>query len=207
MQLHLKLQIHEGLFTKLSYSYEQALIIFLTIYVNHLFLTIYVNHLQDKVYIRAYDLQDPSKVFGADLYYHRICLPSYINKYHRAKTKKETSNIIKPTKRDAFILYIDFLKTIFDAGTAIPLSKIRDIINDESNINIINSEHFAEKNQFCPSERANELLFVFSSLICINVVVKRLRSLDTTKNVAENLRKSFHEVDFDLNDKFCDRED
>ena len=207
MQLHLKLQIHEGSFTRLSYSYEQALIIFLTIYVNHLFLTIYVNHLQDKLYIRAYDLQDPSKVFGADLYYHHICLPSYINKYHRAKTKKETSNIIKPTKRDAFILYIDFLKTIFDAGTAIPLSKIRDIINDESNINIINSEHFAEKNQFCPSERANELLFVFSSLICINVVVKRLRSLDTTKNVAENLRKSFHEVDFDLNDKFCDRED
>ena len=115
--------------------------------------------LQDEVYIRTCNLQDASKVFGADLYYHRTCLPSYINKYHRANTKKETSNIIKPTKRDTFILCIDFLQTIFDAGSAISLSKIRDKINDESNINIVNSEvknylteHFAEKVQFCPSE-------------------------------------------------------
>ena len=69
--------------------------------------------LQDEVCIRTCDLQDVSKVFGADLYYHRTCLSSYINKYHQAKTKKETSNIIKPTKRDTFILYIDFLQTIF----------------------------------------------------------------------------------------------
>ena len=69
------------------------------------------------------------------------------------------------------------------------------------------TEHFAEKIQFCPSERANESLFVFSPSVCINVVVKRLRFLDTTKNVAENLQKSFREIDFDLNDKFCDGKD
>ena len=161
------------------------------------------------MYIRTCDLQDPSKTFGADLFCHRTCLPSYINKYHQAETKKETSNIINPTKRDTFILYIDFLQTIFDAGAAISLSEIRDMINDESNINIINSEvknilteHFAKKIQFCPSERANQSLFVFSSSICINDAVKRLCSLYTTKNVAEKLRKSFLEIDFDLNDKF-----
>ena len=44
--------------------------------------------LHNKVYIRNYDLQDANKVFGADLYYHRTCLPSYINKYHWAKIKK-----------------------------------------------------------------------------------------------------------------------
>ena len=44
--------------------------------------------LQDKVYIRTCDLQEVSKVFGADLYYHRTCLPSYINKYHPAKKKR-----------------------------------------------------------------------------------------------------------------------
>ena len=108
------------------------------------------------------------------------------------------------------------LIAIFDAGTAISLSEIRDMINDESNkvINMINSEvkiflteHFAEKIQFCPYVRADKSLFVFSSSICINDVVKRLRSLDTTKNVAEKLRKSFLEIDFDLNNKFCDGED
>ena len=96
--------------------------------------------LQDEVYIRTCNLQDASKVFGADLHHHRTCLPSYINKYYRAKTKKESSNIIKPTKRGTFILYIDFLQTVFDAGTAISLSEIKDMINDESTINIINSE-------------------------------------------------------------------
>ena len=144
------------------------------------------------MYVRTCDLQDASKVFGADLYYHRTCLPSYINKYHPVKRKKKTSNIIKPTKRDTFILYTNFLQTIFDAGTAISLSEISDMINDESNISIINSEvkiflteHFAKKTQFCPSERENESLFVFSSSICINDVVKRLRSFDATKNFAE----------------------
>ena len=43
-------------------------------------------------------------------------------------------------------------------------------------------------------------------MIWIKDVVKRLRSLDTTKNVAEKLRKSFLEIDFDLNNKFGDRE-
>ena len=123
------------------------------------------------MYIRTCDLQDTSKDFGADLYYHRTCLPSYINKYHQAKTKKETSNIIKPTKRDTFILYIDFLQTIFDAGTAISLSEIRDMINDGSNINIINSEvkhflieHFAKKIQFWSvrtSKRITFYIFIF----------------------------------------------
>ena len=169
--------------------------------------------LQDEVYIRTCNLQDTSKVFGANLYYHCTCLPPYINKYHRTKTKKETSNI-KPTKRDIFILYIDILQTIFDAGTTIFQSEIRDMINDECNINMINSEvknflteHFAEKIQFCPSERANKSLFVFSSSICINDVVKRLHFLYTTKNVAEKPRKRFLETDYDLNDKFCDGED
>ena len=94
------------------------------------------------------------------------------------------------------------MQAIFNAGTAISLSEIRDTINDGSNMNIINSkvkivltEHFAEKIQFCPSERANEPLFVFSSSICANDVVERLHSLDTAKYVAEKLRKSFLEKD------------
>ena len=80
--------------------------------------------------------------------------------------------------------------------------------NDESNINIINSEvrNFL-KTQFCLSERANESLFVFPSSTCKNDVVKHLHSLDATKNVAEKLRKNFPEIDFELTDKFCDGDD
>ena len=43
---------------------------------------------------------------------------------------------------------------------------------------------------------SNESHFLFSSSTFKNDVVKRLRSLDTTKNVSENLRKSFLEIRF-----------
>ena len=33
--------------------------------------------LQDDVSIKTCDLQDSSEVFGADLYYHRVCLLAY----------------------------------------------------------------------------------------------------------------------------------
>lgn len=36
--------------------------------------------LQDAVYTRTCDFQDSSKVFGADLYYYRACLPVFGNK-------------------------------------------------------------------------------------------------------------------------------
>ena len=38
---------------------------------------------------------------------------------------------------------------MFDVWTAISLTEIRDMKNDESNI--ISSEHFADKIHFCPS--------------------------------------------------------
>ena len=96
--------------------------------------------LQDDVYARTCDLQDSSKVFGADLFYHRVCLPAYVNKYDRATNENNDKTQVKSTKRDTFNLYVEFLKSIFDSGTAISLSEIRDMINDEHDINIVNSE-------------------------------------------------------------------
>ena len=71
--------------------------------------------LQDEVYIRTCDLQDASKCFGADLYYHRSCLPSHINKYHRAKT----NNIIKQQKEIHLFYILIFYKLYLMLG---PLS-------------------------------------------------------------------------------------
>ena len=115
--------------------------------------------LQDDVYARTCDLQDSSKLFGADLYFHRVRLPDYFNKYNRV-TNKNNNKIAKTTKRDTFNLYAHFLKSVFHTGTVISLSEIRDMINDEHKINIANSavktfltEHFHFQNQiqFCPS--------------------------------------------------------
>ena len=38
---------------------------------------------QDDVYMRTCDLEDVSRVFGADLYCHKDCINGYIKKYQR----------------------------------------------------------------------------------------------------------------------------
>ena len=72
------------------------------------------------------------------------CLPAHVNKYNIVTNENNNKAEIKTTKRDIFSLYIHFLKSVFDKGTAISLSEIRDIINDEHEINTANSRlrHF-----------------------------------------------------------------
>ena len=75
---------------------------------------------------------------------------------------------VKTTKRDTFNLYVQFLKSVFDSGTPISFIEIKDIINNEHEKNIVNSEvktfleeHFQNQIQLCSSERANESIFFF----------------------------------------------
>ena len=39
------------------------------------------NYFQDAVYTRTCDLQDENSVFGADLYYHSICMKKYLKRF------------------------------------------------------------------------------------------------------------------------------
>ena len=118
------------------------------------------------------------------------------------------------TKRDVFNRHIKFIKDIIDQGSGISLSDIRDMINDLEDININNSEvknflieSMVEEIQFCPCTCSNESLFVISSEINIQDVVKILRSIDATKLVAKKIRKCLVDIDFGLNERFCDAED
>ena len=88
------------------------------------------------------------------------------------------------------------------------------MMNDEHDINIVNSEvktflteRCQNQIQFCPSERANESIFVFSSSINLQYVAQKLRSLSMTKTAPEKLRKDFLSVNFNLNHTFCDGND
>ncbi len=54
-------------------------------------------YFQDEVFVRTSDLQDVSAIFGADLYCHKNCIRSYLNKYHRAvQEKSDTSENVSP---------------------------------------------------------------------------------------------------------------
>ena len=84
------------------------------------------------------------------------------------------------------------------------------MINDKETIFTTNLEVktyltdiFGSEIQFAPSERKNELSMVFSSSISIDDVIKRLRSIDSTKLAAKNIRDVFLAMDFNLQDKYC----
>ena len=84
------------------------------------------------------------------------------------------------------------------------------MINDKETISITNSdiktyltETFGSKIHLALSERKNESHMVFSSSTSIDDVIKRLRSIDSTKLAAKNIRDVFLAMDFNLQDKFC----
>ena len=168
----------------------------------------------EEVNTRICDLDSDLRIFSADLYYHSSCFSSYILKYKRATNPSQSEIAINTTKRDVFNFHIDFIESIIDRGSGISLSEIRDMVNDKDDVNITNSEVktflislMDNHIQFCPSTRSNESLFVFSSDVSLQDVVKILRSLDTTKEVANKIRKCLLKMDFGLNNSFCDAEE
>ena len=70
--------------------------------------------------MRTCDLRYSTKLFGADLYYHRVCLPAYVNKYsNRATNENNNKTEVKATKKRHFNLYLQFFKSVFDSGIAL----------------------------------------------------------------------------------------
>ena len=76
--------------------------------------------------------------------------------------------------------------------------EIRDLINDKNGENFLSNKDiklflvklFGSSIQFCPSERKNESLMVFSSEIELQDIVKKMRSLDNVKTAAATIRQS-----------------
>ena len=88
------------------------------------------------------------------------------------------------------------------------------MINGKESIFITNSElktYFTEafgwEIQFAPSEWKNESHMVISSSLSIEDVIKRLKSVSSTKVAAKKIREAFLAMDFNLQDKFCDAQD
>ena len=125
--------------------------------------------LQDDVYTRVADLEDERSVFGADLYYHKVCLVSYLQKYFRA-TATHKPNRKYSNKRCLFLAEVRTINDLITKGIGIPLSDIRDLINEKYGEEIISNkevklfmmEHFQDDIQFCQSEQRNESLLAFS---------------------------------------------
>ena len=167
---------------------------------------------QDEVYTRVSDLEDDSRIFGADIYYHKKCLERYLLSFSRLKSESKGKKV--SVKRAAFEKKAEWLSELFSQGRGITLSEIRDMINDNSDCFITNKEvklylagYFGDKVQYCPSNHKNEPLLVFSSSVSIHDVVKKIRSIDIMKEAGKSIRNVLKDIEFSLQDKFCDAEE
>ena len=110
--------------------------------------------------------------------------------------------------------YIPEIKRVINHGNGISLSEIRELIQDNENITIHNkqiisalSEELGKSIQFCTPDRKNQSLFVYSSSVSTADIINTIRSLDTIKSAAKSIRTALKQVDFKLQDRFCDAEE
>ena len=68
-------------------------------------------------------------------------------------------------------------------------------------------EHFQDKIKFQIPEQKNESLMVFAATLGVEDIIRRVRSQNIMKSAASMIRMSLLEVDFGLQDKFCDAEE
>ena len=174
-------------------------------------------YLMDDVYTRICDLEDPDSIFAADLFYHKNCFPNYIAKYNTAKAESENpkSKETVKGKRETFKTYVELITKILNQGRGIAISDVRDMINNDNpetdmkknELKAFLEEEFQTNIQFCLSDSKNKSQFVYSSSVSVNDAINKVRSLDCVKNAAEHIRKVLLNVEFRLEDRFCDAQE
>ena len=75
------------------------------------------------------DLEDERSIFAADLYYHKVCLESHRQIYFRATAADKPER--KHSKKRLFLAEVIAASDLITKGIGIPLSDIRDIINEK----------------------------------------------------------------------------
>ena len=172
----------------------------------------------DDVYTRICDLTMNEAMFSADLYY-KICYLEYYKSYSDSITNKfcdtaKTSNIETNDILTAKLIvksYIREIKCIINYRNGIFLSEIREdnekITIHKKQIKFTLSEELGKSIQFCTPGRKNQSLFVYSSSVSTADIINTIRSLDTIKSGAKLTRTALKQVDFKLQDRFCDAEE
>lgn len=171
--------------------------------------------LQDYVYSRTCDLQDEHSVFGADLFCHKLCIRNYIAKFDRAKAKSGESQPMNAKKR-AWFTVMPEIETGIRNGDGYELSHVRDRINSELNsdikvnnreVKVLLTEHFGSDISFSQPKQVNKSQMFFSRTVTAENLAETIRSTDPIRQCAETIRQCLLELDFDLQDRFCDAND
>ena len=68
-------------------------------------------------------------------------------------------------------------------------------------------EEFGHNIKFSELERKNESQFVFPATIKVEDVINSLLNINAVESAAEVIKKSWLEIDYNLNDSLCDAQD
>ena len=175
-----------------------------------------VNYFKDDVFERVADIENPSRLYAADIFYHASCLKLYLKQYddrmkYDEHTISEGSNN-KNNRKRSFLKILPYLKQQLELGNGLTLSEIRDTINKFGDVEFSNThvkelliEELADRVRFCDSERKNESSMVFSTHLSPEMLSKKIRSINMLKESAAMLRQELLQTDFKLKDQFKDK--
>ena len=172
------------------------------------------NYFKDDIYTRTCDLQSPSSMYGADLYYHQVCIQNYISHYETELGKRPSQ--LKSNEKDSIWQEaLPLLEEGLAEGKGYELNVIRDYLNSKMSetcapftnqvIKLLLTNRFSDNIDFAYPDERNNCLMVFSvEHNEVRHLAEKIRSVDPTQLCASKIRKELLHFDFHLNDQFCD---
>jgi hypothetical protein len=184
-------------------------------------------HNQDEVFIRIADrLKDDEEgsvksLVSADLYCHNLCRQNYMRKYERdIKREDHETSTISNIKHLLFTRALPYIDRMLAKGDCCTMS---DIVEFASGLlehgEVLTStfrnrdmkqliiSHFGESVTIAPNSRVNESDIFFSSDINAADLAIKLKNQDIMREAGTKLREALMDVDFGLQDSFCDSTD
>ena len=139
----------------------------------------------------------------------------YFRKYEKAKSNKS----VEKTMTEKQLLWSNVIPDIengLSEGAGYELSYVRDCMNKElgldskvtnKEIKILLVNHFGDKITFSRSNQATKSLMFFSKSVPIENIAETVRTSDPISQSADMIRQCLLDMNFDLQDRFCDSKD
>ncbi|KAL8619946.1 hypothetical protein ACOMHN_015228 [Nucella lapillus] len=184
-------------------------------------------HYQDEVFTRIADRLGDSEgdcvksVISADLYCHNICRQNLMRKYERdMKPEASEKAVITNMKYVLFTRALPYIDNILAKRECCAVSDITEFASGllkecevlsnpfrNRDMRQLISSHYGESVTFSHNSRVNKSDIFFSSDINAAEVVVKLKNQDIMIEAGTKLRETLVDVDFGLQDSFCDSTD
>ena len=168
-----------------------------------------IHELQDDVFIRIAMINTVDDFLNANFKYHKVCIENYLKRYEHLNSKSNE----EVDKIDINAAIFDIIKTIqpeIDTGTLFSLSDVEKLIKDKygseltikySKIKSCLIEHFDDKIAFVYQKVRNKSQIFYTTNA---KAIENYYNKNSIKECANILSDAMKNVNFNLNDKFCD---